>query len=187
MPPTGTPVDGVDARGVDAGGERIAAANVFWTAGVRPTPAAAWLGAPADRSGRVRVEPDLTVAGHPEIFVVGDVARLEQDGTPLPGVAQVALQQGRYAGRAAARRIAGKPPLPPFRYRDKGNLAVVGRNFALFERGRWRLSGFVAWLVWAFVHIRYLELFQHKLVVFAEWGWTYLTRQRGSRLILGRR
>ena len=184
---TGTPVDGVDARGVDAGGERIAAANVFWTAGVRPTPAAAWLGAPADRSGRVRVEPDLTVAGHPEIFVVGDVARLEQDGTPLPGVAQVALQQGRYAGRAAARRIAGKPPLPPFRYRDKGNLAVVGRNFALFERGRWRLSGFVAWLVWAFVHIRYLELFQHKLVVFAEWGWTYLTRQRGSRLILGRR
>jgi len=133
----------------------------------------------------VRVLPDLTVAGRPEIFVVGDVASLEQDGWPLPGVAQVAMQQGRHAARAIAARVAGRPAPPPFRYRDYGAMAVVGRNFALYQRARLRFGGFAAWLFWALVHIVQLELFQNRLLVFAQGAWTYLPRQRGSRLILG--
>ncbi len=183
---TGKPVEAVDARGVLVDGERIAARNVFWTAGVRPSPAAAWLGAEADRIGRVKVGPDLSVPGRAELFVVGDVATFEQDGRPLPGVAQVALQQGRHVARVIAARLAGSAPPPAFRYHDKGNLAVVGRNFAVLERGRWKTSGLVAWLAWALVHIQFLALFQNRLLVMAQWGWTYLTRQRGSRLILGR-
>ncbi len=183
---TGAPVAAVDEGGVEAGGERIAAANVFWTAGVRPTPVAGWLGAPTDRVGRVRVDTDLSVPGRPEVFVIGDAASYEQDGRPLPGVAQVAMQQGRHVARVLARRLAGKGPLPPFRYHDKGNLAVVGRNFAVLERGGWKSRGFLAWLVWALVHIQFLALFQNRLLVMAQWAWTYLTRQRGSRLILGR-
>ena len=182
----GAPVAAVDEHGVEAGGERIAAANVFWTAGVRPSPVAGWLGAQTDRVGRVRVGPDLSVPGRPELFVIGDAASYEQDGRPLPGVAQVALQQGRQVARVIERRLAGQPPPPPFRYRDKGNLAVVGRNFAVLERGAWRSQGFLAWLVWALVHIQFLALFQNRLLVMAQWAWTYLTRQRGSRLILGR-
>jgi NADH dehydrogenase len=184
---TGEPVAAVDERGVLVGEERIPAANVFWTAGVTPTPVAAWLGLTADgtdRAGRVKVGPDLSVAGHPEIFVVGDVAAFEQNGHPLPGVAQVAIQGGAYTARVISRRVAGRSAPPPFRYRDRGNLAVVGRNFAILDRKGLRLSGFPGWLVWAFVHIRFLELFQHRIVVFAQWAWTYLTRQRGSRLIL---
>jgi len=184
---TGAAVEAGDAHGVVAGGERIAAANVFWTAGVEPSPVAAWLKAGTDRVGRVRVEPNLAVPGHPDIFVVGDVAALEQEGRALPGVAQVAMQQGRYAGQVVAALAAGRRPPPPFRYRDKGNLAVVGRNFAVIERGRWRSAGWLAWMVWAFVHIQFLALFHNKLMVFAQWAWTYLTHQRGSRLILGRR
>jgi NADH dehydrogenase len=182
----GQPVDVVDAHGVEVGGVRIPAANVFWTAGVTPSPVATWLAAPTDRPGRVRVLADLTVPGHPEIFVVGDVAALDQDGKPLPGVAQVAMQQGRHAARTIAARVAGLPAPPPFRYRDYGAMAVVGRNFALYERARLRFGGFSAWLFWALVHIVQLELFQNRLLVFAQWAWTYLTRQRGSRLILGR-
>lgn len=181
----GQPVAAVDAHGVEVSGLRIPAANVFWTAGVRPSPVAAWLGAETDRVGRVRVLPDLTVPGHPEIFVLGDVAALEQDGKPLPGVAQVAMQQGRHAARTIAARLAGRPAPPPFRYRDYGAMAVVGRNFALFERARLRFGGLAGWLFWALVHIVQLELFQNRLLVFAQWAWTYVTRQRGSRLILG--
>ena len=183
----GQPVERVDAEGVIVGGLGIAAENVFWTAGVRPSPVASWLGAESDRVGRVRMSPDLTVPERPEIFVIGDVAALEQDGRPLPGVAQVAMQQGSYSAEVIARRVGGRPVPPPFRYRDKGNLAVVGRNFAVLERGRWKSGGFVAWLVWAFVHIRFLTLFHNRVLVFAQWAWTYLTRQRGSRLILGKR
>ncbi len=183
---TGRPVEAIDAGGVAVGGERIEAGVVLWTAGVRPSPVAAWLGAATDRAGRVRVEPDLSVPGHPEVFVVGDVAAREQDGRPLPGVAQVAIQGGRHVGRAIARRVAGRPALAPFRYRDKGNLAVVGRNYAVLELGRLRLAGFPAWLIWAFVHIRFLAEFNNKLLVFTQWVWSYFTWQRGSRLILGR-
>jgi len=183
---TGSPVEAVDAHGVIAGGERIGAANVFWTAGVAPTPVSAWLGAPTDRAGRVRVGPDLAVPGRDDLFVIGDAASFEQEGRPLPGVAQVAMQMGRHVARRIARRVAGEPPPSPFRYRDVGNLAVVGRNFAVFESGRWRSGGFHAWLIWALIHIQQLALFQNRLAVMARWAWTYLSRQRGSRLILGR-
>ncbi len=182
----GHPVESIDGRGVEVGGERIGAGVVLWTAGVTPSPAAAWLGAETDRAGRVRVEPDLSVPGRPEIFVVGDLAARLQDGVPLPGVAQVALQGGRYVGKLLARRVAGRPAPLPFRYRDKGNLAVVGRNYAVLERGRLRLSGWLAWSLWATLHIAYLALFNNRLLVFTQWVWSYFTWQRGSRLILGR-
>ncbi len=184
----GSPVELVDELGVVVGGERIAAGVVLWTAGVKPTPAAVWLGAATDRAGRVTVGPDLSLPGRPEVFVVGDVAHREQDGRPLPGVAQVAIQGGRHVGRTIAARTSGRPrhpdrPPPPFRYRDKGNLAVVGRNFAVFERGGLRVSGGLAWLAWAFVHIQFLALFNNKLQVFTQWIWSYFTFERGSRLI----
>jgi NADH dehydrogenase FAD-containing subunit len=182
----GQPVTAIDERGAVVGGERIEAGVVLWTAGVEPSPAAAWLGAATDRAGRVLVEGDLSVPGRPEVFVVGDVAAKLQDGAPLPGVAQVALQGGRYVGRLIARRLAGRPALPPFRYRDKGNLAVVGRNYAVLERGRLRLSGWLAWVLWATIHITYLAQFNNRLLVFTQWLWSYFTWQRGSRLILGR-
>ncbi|MCB1007271.1 MAG: NAD(P)/FAD-dependent oxidoreductase [Acidobacteria bacterium] len=181
----GRPVELVDARGVVVGGERIEAGVVLWTAGVKPSPAAAWLGVATDRAGRVLVGDDLSVPGRPEVFVVGDVAGRQQDGAPLPGVAQVAIQGGHYVGRAIAARATGRTAPPAFRYRDKGNLAVVGRNYAVFERGGLRLSGFPAWLIWAFVHIQFLALFNNKLLVFAQWIWSYFTFQRGSRLITG--
>jgi NADH dehydrogenase FAD-containing subunit len=183
---TGAPVAKVDEHGVEVGGERIGAANVFWTAGVRPTPVVGWLGAPTDRVGRARVDGDLSVPGRPEVFVIGDAASYDQDGAPLPGVAQVAMQQGRHVARVLEGRLAGKRSPGPFRYRDRGNMAVVGRNFALLERGAWKSHGFLTWLGWALVHIYQLALFQNRLLVMAQWAWTYLTRQRGSRLILGR-
>jgi len=181
----GRPVELVDAAGVVVGGERIEAGVVLWTAGVEPSPAAVWLGAETDRAGRVRVADDLSLPGHPEVFVVGDVAGKTQDGEALPGVAQVAIQGGRYAGRRIAAQLRGRAAPRPFRYRDKGNLAVVGRNDAVLERGRLRLAGFPAWVVWAFVHIQFLALFNNKLLVFAQWIWSYFTFQRGSRLITG--
>lgn len=179
----GRPVDVVDARGVAVGGERIDAGVVLWTAGVRPTPAAAWLGAAADRAGRVRVEADLSVPGHPEIFVIGDVSAREQEGRPLPGVAQVAIQGGRYVGRTIAARVNGRAAPGPFRYFNKGDMAVVGRNFAVLERGGLRLAGFFAWLGWILVHVVSLALFNNRLIVFTQWLWSYFTFERGSRLI----
>ena len=156
---------------------------MLWTAGVRPTPAAAWLGAAADRAGRVRVEADLSVPGHPEIFVIGDVSSREQDGRPLPGVAQVAIQGGRYVGRTIAARVARRPAPGPFRYFNKGDMAVVGRNFAVLERGGLRLAGLFAWLGWILVHVVSLALFNNRLIVFTQWLWSYFTFERGSRLI----
>jgi len=177
-------VDLIDADGVIVGGERIASKTVIWTAGVAPSPAGKWLKAPTDRAGRVRVQPDLSVPGHPEIFVVGDTASLDQDGRPLPGVAQAAMQQGRYAGTLIHRRIGGKSAPPPFRYFDKGTMAVVGRGFAVLQTGRLRLSGFLAWLAWAAVHLEFLAQSSLRVSVFVQWVWTYLTGQRGSRLIV---
>jgi NADH dehydrogenase len=132
----------------------------------------------------VRVKSDLTVANHPEIFVVGDTASVDQNGKPLPGVAQVAMQQGRYAGNLIRRHVVGKPLSPPFRYFDKGNLAVVGKGFAVLESGKVRISGFVAWLVWVAVHLQFLAQSSLRVSVFVQWTWTYLTGQRGSRLIV---
>jgi NADH dehydrogenase len=177
-------VDHVDAEGVIVGGERIASRTVLWTAGVTPSPAAQWLKAEADHAGRVRVLPDLSVPGRPEIFVIGDTASLAQGGRPLPGVAQVAMQQGRYVGRSIAGRVTGRPQLPPFRYFDKGNMAVIGRNFAILESGRARLSGFIAWLAWAATHIAFLPQAGNRLMVFTQWAWSYITKRGGARLIL---
>jgi len=137
-----------------------------------------------DRAGRVNIQDDLTVPGHPEIFVVGDTASLQQGGKPLPGVAQVAMQQGRYAGRLIHRRVLGKPALRPFRYFDKGNMAVVGKGFAVLQTGRVRLSGFVAWLAWAAVHLQYVGQSSLRASVLFQWIWTYVTGRRGSRVIV---
>jgi NADH:quinone reductase (non-electrogenic) len=177
-------VEHVDAEGVVVGGERIASRTILWTAGVTPSPAAQWLKAEADHAGRVRVLPDLSVPGRHEVFVVGDTASLDQDGKPLPGVAQVAMQQGRYVGRSIAGRVAGQAQPRPFRYFDKGNMAVIGRNFAILESGRAHLSGFIAWLAWAAIHIAFLPQAGNRLLVFTQWAWSYATKQGGARLIL---
>jgi NADH:ubiquinone reductase (H+-translocating) len=181
---TGAHVEQVDDTGVVVGGQRIASRTVLWTAGVRPSPAGRWLRAETDRAGRARVQPDLSIAGHPEVFVVGDTAAVEHDGRPLPGVAQVAMQQGRYVGRLIASRAAGRPAPAPFSYFDKGNMAVIGRNFAILESGRLRLSGFPGWAAWAFIHLAYLPQAEHRASVILEWGWNYLTGRQYSRLIL---
>jgi len=157
---------------------------VIWTAGVAPSAAGEWLKGETDRAGRVRVQTDLTVAGHPEIFVIGDTASLDQDGKPLPGVAQVAMQQGRYAGRLIHRRVTGRTAPGPFRYFDKGNLAVVGKGFAVLQSGRVHVSGLLAWLAWAAVHLEFVGQSSLRISVFLQWVWTYLTGQRGSRLIV---
>ncbi len=180
----GQGVDQIDGEGVIAAGERIASKTVIWTAGVAPSPAGKWLGVQMDHTGRVRIQGDLTVPGHPEILVVGDTASLDQDGKPLPGVAQVAIQQGRYAGRLIRSRIAGFSPPPPFRYFDKGSMAVVGRNFAILQTGKVRISGLLAWLAWAAVHLEFLATSSLRVAVLVQWVWTYLTGQRGSRLIV---
>jgi len=177
-------VDGVGEDGVIVAGERIAGRTVIWTAGVAPSPAGKWLAVETDRAGRVKVQGDLTVPGHPEIFVIGDTASLEQDGKPLPGVAQVALQQGRYAGTLIHRRIVRKPAPRPFSYFDKGNMAVVGKGFAVLQTGRLRLSGFLAWLAWAAVHLEFVGQSSLRISVLLQWIWTYVTGRRGSRLIV---
>jgi len=177
-------VDQIDEDGVTVAGQRIASRTVIWTAGVTPSPAGKWLAVETDRSGRVKVQSDLTVPGHPEIFVVGDTAALQQDGKPLPGVAQVAMQQGRYAGKLIHRRLAGKPEPRPFSYFDKGNMAVVGKGFAILQTGRVRISGLIAWMAWAAVHLEFLGQSSLRVSVFIQWVWLYLTGQRGSRLIV---
>src|SRR5882724_4711707 len=177
-------VDQIDEDGVIVGGKRIASKIVIWTAGVAPSPAGKWLAVETDRAGRVKVQGDLTVPGHPEIFVVGDTASAQQDGKPLPGVAQVAMQGGRYAGRLIARRLSGKAAPPTFRYFDKGNMAVVGKGFAIMQSGKIHLSGFFAWLGWALIHIQFLATANLRISVFVQWVWTFLTGQRGSRLIV---
>src|SRR5881397_2950745 len=177
-------VEKIDSEGVIVAGERIASKTVIWTAGVTSSPAGKWLGAQTDRAGRVRIKSDLSVPGNPEIFVVGDTASLDQDGKPLPGVAQVAMQQGRYAGKLIRRHIAGKNSTKPFRYFDKGNMAVVGKGYAVLESGKLRLHGLIAWLGWAFIHITFLSQLSLKISVFLQWGWLFLTGQRGSRLIV---
>jgi NADH dehydrogenase FAD-containing subunit len=181
---TGAPVEKVDAEGVIVSGERIRTSNVFWAAGVKGSPAAKWLGAEADRAGRVKVLADCSVPSHPEIFVVGDTAHLEENGKPLPGVAQVAIQQGRYVGRLIAGRLKGKSEPPPFKYFNKGNLATVGRNFAVMEAFGIRTGGWFAKLVWAFVHIQFLVVASSRIGTLLRWSWKLLTRQRLARLII---
>jgi len=180
---TGMKVETVDEKGVIANGTRIPSATVLWTAGVATSPVVRTLGVPTDRAGRLPVDPHLMVQGVNDVFAVGDVGALSQDGRPLPGVAQVAIQQGRYVGQVISRQLKGRTPRRPFRYFDKGNMAVVGKNFAVLERGRIRMSGFVTWLIWVFIHIMFLPQLQNRLRVQRQWLWSYWTGQRSSRLI----
>jgi NADH dehydrogenase len=177
-------VDEIDEDGVVVAGERIASKTVIWTAGVTPSPAGKWLGVETDHAGRVRIQSDLTVPGHPEVFVVGDTASLDQDGKPLPGVAQVAMQQGRYAGKLIHRRLLGEPPPRPFRYFDKGSMAVVGKGYAILQTGKLAISGVLAWMAWAAIHLEFLAQSSLRVSVFVQWVWTYMTEQRGSRIII---
>ncbi len=180
----GQSVDQIDADGVVVGGERIASKAVIWTAGVAPSPAGEWLSAETDHAGRVRIQDDLTVPGYPDIYVIGDTAALQQDGKPLPGVAQVAIQQGQYAGRRIAQSLLGKPSSTPFRYFDRGNMAVVGAGFAVLQARRLRLSGIVAWLAWAGIHLQFLSTTSLRLSVLLQWIWSFVTGQTGVRIIV---
>jgi NADH:ubiquinone reductase (H+-translocating) len=170
---------------VQVGDERIATRNVVWSAGVSASPLGSRLGGATDRAGRVQVEPDLSVPGHPEIFVIGDLAAFpHQTGSPLPGIAPVAIQQGKAAAANIRRSVAGEERRP-FRYRDRGTLATVGRGAAVGQIARRSVHGFVAWLVWLFVHLMYLVGFRNRVAVLLDWAWAYLTWQRGARLITG--
>jgi NADH dehydrogenase len=176
-------VEQVDAQGVVVTGQRIESATVLWTAGVAPAPILKELHSETDRVGRIRVSPNMEVPERPGIFVVGDAAALSQDGRPLPGVAQVAIQQGRYVGKLIRARIEGRTWTRPFRYFDKGNMAIVGRNFALLE-SRWlRTSGFLTWLIWGSIHLLFLSQLQSRLRVAGQWLWWCLTDQRSSLLV----
>src|SRR5271166_554554 len=166
---SGQGVDKIDQDGVIVAGERIFSKTVIWTAGVQPSPAGTWLKVATDHSGRVKVNHDLTVPDRPEIFVIGDTASLDRDGAPLPGVAQVAMQQGRYAAKLIHRRLTGKSALPPFRYFDKGNMAVVGRGFAVLQRGKIGFAGLLAFFAWAFVHLHFLASPGLRASVFVQW------------------
>lgn len=171
----------------DGRSDTISARTVLWAAGVQASPlgkaVAVATGAELDRQGRVIVEPDLSVPGHPEIFVLGDLAHARQpDGRPLPGVAPVAMQQGAYVARLIKGRLHGQPS-PPFRYRDRGSMAVIGRSAAVARIGRLRLHGFPAWLAWLFIHLMYLVEFRNRLLVLMQWGWNYCTWNRSARLI----
>jgi NADH dehydrogenase len=181
----GAAVTALDNEGVSIGTERIEARTVIWGAGVMASPAGLWLGAEADRVGRVNVAPDLSVPGHPDVFVIGDTAAAPgADGKPLPGVAPVAKQQGQYVARLLIARESGKT-VPPFRYRDFGSLATIGRSRAVVQMGGVKLKGFIAWLLWSVAHIYFLIGFRNRFVVATNWLWNYLTFQRGTRLITG--
>ncbi len=180
---TGALVTGVDNEGVWLGEERIRAHTVLWAAGVTASPLGKSLGVPLDRAGRVAVEQDLSLPGHPEVFVVGDLAILNgPDGKPYPGVAQVAIQQGKQAAKNIRRRVAGAPT-EPFHYFDYGNMATIGRNRAIADIRGIHLGGIPAWVAWLFIHILYLIGFRNRLVVMLQWTWAYFTFQRGARLI----
>ena len=178
----GTTVTDVTDTSVSIGHDRIATRTVMWAAGNVASRLTRSLGAPVDRAGRVRVERDLSVPGHPEIFVVGDSAVVEQDGRPVPGVAQGAMQMGTAAARNIARDIAGKARRA-FRYRNKGDMATIGRRRAIADLGWIRVTGFPAWLLWLFIHILYLAGFRNRVSVLIEWAYAYFTYQRGSRLL----
>ena len=180
---TDTRVTGCDGRGVDLANGRINAGTIIWAAGVVASPAARWLNAEHDRAGRVLIRDDLTVPGHPEIFVIGDAATVkDESGKPVPGVAPAAKQMGAYVGKLIAARITGQS-LPPFRYRHAGDLATIGRRAAVVSIGKVHLTGFLGWLFWGVVHIYFLIGLRRRFVVAINWLWDYLTFQRGARLI----
>lgn len=180
----GAPVSDIGDKRLAVAGETIDADTIIWAAGVRASPAADWLGASRDRAGRVDVRGDLSIEGAPEIFVIGDTASAAgADGKPVPGLAPAAKQQGAYVGRVIASRLGGKAPPAPFRYMDFGSLATIGRNDAVAEFGGVKLTGFFAWLFWCAIHIYFLIGFRNRIVVTLDWMWSYVTLERGARLI----
>jgi NADH:quinone reductase (non-electrogenic) len=183
---TNSAVTKIDADGVEVGAERIRTATVLWAAGVKASPLGQAAGLAVDRSGRVLVEPDLSVKGNPNVFVAGDQACFtHQTGKPLPGTAPVAMQQGHYLARTIRRDLAGKPR-EPFHFVDKGQMATIGRSRAIVEIGRVKMAGFTAWLLWLIVHIYYLTGFPNRLLVVLQWAWSYLSFRRGARLIVNK-
>ena len=180
----GVHVKEVKPDGVMIGDEHFAAENVIWTAGVKASPAGEWLHAPVDHDGRVKVQPDLSVPGHANIFVIGDTALLEQNGKPLPGLAPVAMQEAEYAVSVILDRVAGKTSHKPFHYFDKGTLAMVGRSFGIVDIGPLHFTGFLAWLTWILVHIMLLINARNRVLTTLQYAWTYLTYQRGAQVIL---
>ena len=182
------PVTAVDATGVTIGTTRIESRCVIWAAGVAASPAGQWIGAECDRVGRIKVNPDLSVPGHPEIFAIGDTTlALDAKGKPLPGVAPVAKQQGAYVAKLILARLKGAKPVKPFRYFSFGNLATIGRKAAVIDFGWLHLRGFVAWVIWSFVHVYFLIGLRNRTMVALHWLWAYFTFQRGARLITGSR
>ncbi|MFC7704821.1 NAD(P)/FAD-dependent oxidoreductase [Plastorhodobacter daqingensis] len=181
---TGAPVKDIGPHHVTVGQDRIETGCVVWGAGVKASPAAGWLGVEPGPGGRVAVGPDLALPSHPEIRVIGDTALAQDaDGSPLPGLAQVARQQGFYVGKALRRKLLHNQDSPPFRFRNRGNTAVIGRNAAVFDFGTWQLRGRLAWMLWAIVHVWLLVNFEKRLLVSLQWIWRYTTRQRGARVI----
>lgn len=180
---TGRPVTAISDREVTIGDEAVPCRTVIWAAGVQASPAAEWLGAESDRAGRVIVNAQLTLPDDPRIFVLGDTAHVEMDGQPVPGLAPAAKQQGRYAAAAIRARLAGKPAPGPFRYAHQGNLATIGRNAAVIDFGRIRLTGWLAWWIWGIAHIYFLIGVRSRLVVAVSWLWSFLSRQNPARLI----
>ncbi|MCP5158937.1 MAG: NAD(P)/FAD-dependent oxidoreductase [Gammaproteobacteria bacterium] len=181
---TDSRVTGVDSDGISLGGERLPARTVVWAAGVRASPVGYYLGAEHDGDGRIRVQLDLSLSGHPEVFVVGDLANVESGGRPVPGVAPAAKQMGQHAARNLLRQMVGKPTRP-FLYRDYGSLATIGRNAAVASLGRLRLWGKPAWLLWLCAHVYFLIGFRNRLVVMLDWAWAYWTSRRHARVVLG--
>ncbi|MFU0504331.1 NAD(P)/FAD-dependent oxidoreductase [Pseudaminobacter sp. NGMCC 1.201702] len=180
----GQPVSDCTADGVVYAGRKLAASTIIWAAGVQASPAAIWLDVASDRAGRVKVEPDLTVAGHPEIFVIGDTAAVaDPDGNPVPGIAPAAKQQGQYVAGAIRARLRGERPISPFRYKHAGSLATIGKRLAVIDFGWIRLRGAIAWWIWGLAHIYFLIGVRNRLSVALTWLWTYTRDQRSSRLI----
>jgi NADH dehydrogenase len=180
----GRRVTAIDADGVTMGADRLAAKTVLWAAGVAASPLGKSLGVPLDRAGRVAVEPDLSIAGHPEIFVIGDLAAAKTDGEPVPGIAPAAKQMGTHTARNILRRIRGEAAVP-FRYKDYGQLATIGRSAAVAYFGSFKISGYPAWVMWLVAHIYFLINFRNRLVVMIDWAWSYWTMQRSARIVIG--
>jgi NADH dehydrogenase len=179
-----SPVMPLSREAIHVGGQTLSVGATIWAAGVAASPAANWIGVETDKAGRIRVAPDLSVPGVPDTFAIGDITvALDEHGRPLPGLAQVAKQEGVYLGRALARGLPR--PFPPFRYHSRGNTAVIGRNAAIFDfGGGWELKGWIAWFFWAFIHIYLLVGFENRLLVAVQWLWRYFTYEQGARLIV---